>query len=391
MTVSARSLFLPSALALLGPTSLSACTLTRFAEVPPAHGRVVAADLSGPQGVFVEPDGSVYVVDSGTAGSQAFADGTDGSPPQFIGNTAEVVRVAPSGARTVLARLPSIGMDEFASGANRVLVLGGRVYVSAGDWTSPGFTRGGQTVARPVGVAALVRVEGGTFTEEANVFAFEQANNPDGGSSEGPGEPGLHAHPYGLAASADGKNVYIADAGANALLRFDVATKTLSLVTAFAPIEFTPEGGQKVTVQAVPTGVTIGRDGGLYVSLFPGDAPAPEGQPPVAVPARIVRVDPQSKAVTTVATNLASLTDVQLGPDGNLYALSFASGFAPNSGSVTRVKANGQKEVVLAGLDYPTSLAFNARGDAFVAVGGLGAPKSGRVLRYDFLTSFGAL
>ena len=62
----------------------------------------------------------------------------------------------------------------------------------------------------------------------------------------------------------------------------------------------------------------------------------------------------------------------------------------PNAGSVIRLKAGGVKETVLSGLNYPTSLAFNAAGDAYVAENGVGAPGSGRVVRYSGLTRYPA-
>lgn len=377
---------------LLTASLLGACTQTTQTALeprPPAHARVVASGLNGPQGVHVALDGTVYAVDSGAGGTQPFSD-AEGAPPQTIGNTAQVVRVGANGQQSVVATLPSIGSEQGASGAGRVTSLNGTLYVTSGDWTVPAPTLNGQPVARPVGVGALVQIAGNGFTEIADAFAFEQRENPDNLPPEREGEPGLHAHPYGLAASPDGKTLYIADAGGNDVLKFDIATKTLSLVAVFAPLQHTTEEGKTVTVQAVPTGVTFGQDGALYVSLFPGEAASGPDAPPVAVPAKVVRLDPQTRSVTEYATGLTALTDVQRGPDGNLYAVSIASNFAPNSGTVTRLKAGGVKELVLGGLNYPTSIAFNNRGDAFIADNGIGAPQSGRVLRYDYLTQYGA-
>ncbi|NJN93615.1 MAG: hypothetical protein HC875_05725 [Anaerolineales bacterium] len=61
-------------------------------------------------------------------------------------------------------------------------------------------------------------------------------------------------------------------------------------------------------------------------------------------------------------------------------------GPVPNSGAIIRVKAGDASEVIMSGLSFPTSIDFNAAGDAYVSINGIGAPGSGQVVKYDGLT-----
>ena len=85
------------------------------------------------------------------------------------------------------------------------------------------------------------------------------------------------------------------------------------------------------------------------------------------------------------------LTDLRTGPDGNLYAVSFGvfgeQGPVPNSGGVWRIGEGDQSELVIGGLSFATSIDFNADGDAFVTINGLGAPGSGQVVKFAGATA----
>jgi hypothetical protein len=131
----------------------------------------------------------------------------------------------------------------------------------------------------------------------------------------------------------------------------------------------------------VPTGITQGPDGTLYVAFLPGF-------PFVPGSASVNRVTLDGE-VTQITDGLTMVTDLQLAPDGHLYAVTLAefteTGPTPASGAVTRVSMDGEIEVVLDGLMFSTAIAFGANGDAYVAVNGLGAPGTGQVLRYEGL------
>lgn len=371
----------PSAVFLLGLALLTGCGRL-IQTVPPAHGETVASGLSAPQGVEVDGSGNIWVIDSGTGGDQVVATlpGAPGQPDVQItlGNTAKLVRVDTGGQQQTVTTLPSVGTPFGNSGGARITTLGGDVYVTAGQWSGLPAPQPPQ----PDRVAAVLRVSGNAATQVANLFAFEAANNPDKVPAVPPtpnGQPGIDSHPYGLT-SLNGQ-LYVADAAGNDLLRVDPATGAVSLVTVFAPLTVpnteTADPNDTIQAQAVPTGLTVGADGALYVALLPG------GEVPGT--AKVVRVDPATGQQTDWATGLSQLTDVRKGPDGNLYAVQLAP-TGPGSGSVVRISAKNSKEVVLGGLNFPTSIAFNSRGDAFIAVNGVSP--DGRVVRYDFLTRY---
>lgn len=361
---------------LIGACLLVGCA--REVQVsPPAHGTVVASGLNAPQGVYVDTSGSLWITDSGTGGTDVIATlpGPGGNVPVTLGNTARLLRVRPGQPPTTVAALPSLGTPFGNIGGAHLTGLAGTIYFTSGQWSllPPGPTPAPQ---RPANVAAVVRVNGGTPEEVANLYAWEAAHNPDGVA---PQEGGIDSHPYGIAAL--GGQLYVTDAAANDLLRLDPATKTLATVAVFEALRVTPPGETAaIEAQAVPTGVTAGPDGALYVSLLPGGPELPGS-------ARIVRVDPASGAQSVYASGLSQLTDLQTGPDGQLYAVSLAPA-GPGSGSVIRIRAGGVPEKVLGGLNFPTALAFNNRGDAFIALLGGEEPGSGKVVRYDYLTGF---
>ncbi|GGO30102.1 hypothetical protein GCM10008949_24500 [Deinococcus humi] len=354
---------------------LSGCNLM---SAPVVHqGTVVAQGLNGPQGVYVSADGTVWIADSGTGGPGTFT--TPGGPgsaeptTNSYGDTARLVRVSPSGVMTDVAMLPSVAGAEGAEGASRVMELGGKLYITSGHWAAD------SSIERLPKTAALLRLDGSSTTEIANLWTFEKANDPD--------KQGADSHPYGLAAGPDSQ-LWVTDAGGNDLLRVDPMTGAITLVTVFDNLpNANPGPGVPPSSQAVPTGIAFLNDGAAYVSLLPGFPFTPGSS-------KVVRVASDGSK-TDYATGLTMTTDLRTGPDGNLYAVELGQfgeqGPAPGSGSVIRIKAGGIKETVLSGLDTPTSLAFNGNGDAFITVGGAAAPGTGQVRRWDKLTNKAAI
>ena len=338
----------------------------------PAQPTVVATGLNRPQGVLVTKDGTLYVSDDGSGGDTTFTAPAQGGGTQegSFGETGRVVKVEPDGTESVAAPLLSVSLPALGPTAGgKLAVIGSDVYVANGIWNA------GYSVPRPPKAAAVLKVEGGTTTEVADLFAFEEANNPDEvPASEG----GIDSHAYGLTAGPDDQ-LYVADAGANALLKVDPETGDVSLVAAL-------QGLIDTDTSSVPTGVTFGTDGAIYVSLL-------SGFPFTSGASRVVRVE--DGAVSDFATGLTLLTDVELGPDDRLYAVSFGEfdakatpPYLPNKGSIVRLDAEGKQETILSNLNYPTSIAFNTEGDAFISTNGLGvgAPATGEVVRYPQLT-----
>jgi DNA-binding beta-propeller fold protein YncE len=148
-----------SAAVMLTAALLSGCG--QLGLTPPAHGTVVASGLNGPQGVFVDGQNNVWVVDSGSGGTQVIGElpGENGPTPITLGNTARVVRVNAQGEQTVVTSLPSLGTPFGAAGAARLTALNGAMYVTNGQWTAlPG------NLPRPDKLGAVLQFDGSTLT-----------------------------------------------------------------------------------------------------------------------------------------------------------------------------------------------------------------------------------
>lgn len=342
-------------------------------EMPPPPGEVVIEGLNAPQGVYVAADGSVWAADSGTGGEEMLAaihpqTGEPLSAP--FGQTSRIIRWQPGGEPEVMATLPSLVVGGESSGASRVVLIDGTPYVTAGAW------RGDFPAARPLLVAAIAKIEAGEVVELSDTWAIEEADNPDGFI--------LESHPYDITAGPDGA-LWVADAGANTILRVDPDSGDTELIHTFSegiPIPFpNPGRNGEMETDPVPTGIEVEEDGSLLVSFLPGF-------PFLPGTAKVVRVSPAGE-VSDAWPGLSSIVDLARAADGTLYAVQFAlfseQGPQPGTGAILRLPAAGEPEVVLDDLFFPTSAAFDANGGAYIALGGVGPPGSGLVTYVDGL------
>lgn len=350
--------------------TIGACALALLTSLALAQ-EVIVDGLTGPMGVMIAPDGAVWVIDSGTGGDDErltmFSPAAGQTVEAGIGMTTQVVRVAPDGTRSVVAELPSIDLgDEYAGGA-RLAMLDGEVYATAGIWVE---FAGDDAYPQ---MATVVRIGEMGVDTVADLWTFENAVNPDGFIRE--------SHPYGLLAGPDGR-LWIADAGANTVLAVDPANGELELIATLdgVPAPFpNPARAERMETDPVPTGIALGADGAVYVASLPG-VPFTPGS------ASVLRMNDDG-AFEPWSEGLTMLTDLTLGPDGNLYAVQFAvfgeQGPQPGSGALVRVH-EGEHEVVVDGLVFPTSVAFDDEGHAYVTTNGFGffAVDEGQVVRY---------
>jgi sugar lactone lactonase YvrE len=357
------------------PTETPAAEEAAMPEVEEGGGQVVAEGLNGPMGIAVADDGAIWVIDSGVGGEETmpFVNPQTGeSMDAMFGETARVVQIATDGTQTDVAHLPSVNTGMDVIGGARLTMIGDTLYATVGQWM------GDPASERPPLMGAIVEIADGGVTEVADTWAWEASENPDGHIYD--------SHPYGLAASADG-SLIVTDAAGNSLLRVDPATGAIETLAVFEGIPGMPfpneARGGAMESDPVPTGVTLGDEGNIFVSLLPGFPFAPGS-------ARVLKVAPDG-TVSDYATGLTTLTDVRMGPDGNLYAVQFAvfgeQGPAPDSGAIIRIVEGAESTPLVEGLSFPTSLAFDASGNAYVTINGVGAPGSGQVVMFPELTA----
>lgn len=338
-------------------------------------GEIFASGFNGPQGILVDPEGNVWVIEAGMGGDEEINFVAPGNPepaPSPIGDTSRIIMITPDGEQTEVAALPSVfaAQIEFIGGG-RLALHDGVLYATNGQWIE------GVTTERYRMMASIVRIENGEGVEIANTWAYEEANNPDGTIRD--------SHPYGITPGPDGW-LWVADAGGNALLRVDPASGTIETVTAFAGLPGVfpnPFRNDAMEADPVPTAVVFDEDGNAYVSLL-------SGAPFIPGSAKVLKITPDGE-ISDYAVGLTMLTDLRRGPDGELYAVQFGlfteEGPVPDAGAVVRIKEGEGSEVVLESLPFPTSLDFDSDGNAYITINGVGAPGSGAVLKVEALTA----
>jgi sugar lactone lactonase YvrE len=357
-------------------TSLAALFVSVLLFVTASNAQVestvVAEGLNTPMGVLTDPDGGILVVEFGVGGEEEVELDSpfSGEPTTYrYGMSSRILRFDDDGESTVVANLPSLYVSNLESvGGNRLAIIDGDLYATVGGYQ--------EDPDRLTNMSVVVKIVDGEAIKVAGLLEFEVENNPDS----------LHieCNPYGLAAGPDGK-LWVTDAAGNDLLKVDPLSGKIEVVAVFdalpSPIPNAHREGRMET-DPVPTSLTFDNEGNAYVSMLSGLPFAPGS-------AKVVKVAPDGER-TDYATGLTMLTDIRTAPDGHMYAVSFgqftAEGPVPNSGSIIRIGEGESSEEVVAGLGFPTSLDFNASGDAFVTVvNSLGEPGIGQVVRYDGL------
>ncbi len=159
-----------------------------------------------------------------------------------------------------------------------------------------------------------------------------------------------------------GGDLWIVDAGANAVIRRDAAGGFS--VLADIPNKVNPKGTTPPTSQSVPTRIISDGRGGAYLAELTG-FPFVDGS------ADIYRLAADG-TLTTVASGLKTLVDLTLAEDGSLLVCS-AGDFdpttqqpTPGTGKVLRVRQDGSFETFIDGLWLPTGVEIVDE-DVFVA------------------------
>jgi hypothetical protein len=308
--------------------------------------RVVASGLDSPRGLSFGPDGTLYVAEAGTGGAGPCF--THPLGELCFGTSGALTQVSKHGRqKRVLTGLPSFsltGTPEVFGPSDVGYAGGGKVYVTLGLGADPAVRNPLPSPGDKAATLIKADPKKGTYRVVANIGNFELKKNPDGGLPD--------SNPQGLLVTKHGQ--VVADAGGNALLGIGKHGK-ISTLAVFPPrIVPNPFGGPDIPMQAVPTTVTRGPDGALYVGQLTG-FPFPVGG------ANVFRVVP-GKAPKVVASGFTNIIDIAFGPDRSLYVLEIAHNgllSGDTTGQLTRISKHGKRTVIAStGLNMPTGVAI---------------------------------
>jgi sugar lactone lactonase YvrE len=346
-----RSVFLLVVMAALSLTGLSSLTAAQDTST------VLAKGLNNPRHITFGSDGSLYIAEAGAGGN------LDGKGPYSdvkYGETGQISMVSPDGEQTVVLS----GLVSMDSGFGRIDGATALYVTDDSYWVTLGV--GVSDLPKGQYVDALVQYgrDDLEVKQAVNLATFEKANNPDQNPDD------LVSNPTDLAVAPDG-TIYLADASANAVLTW-TASGGLTLFAAW-PVH-------ENEAAAVPTSVTLDKNGDVYVGFLTGFPFQPQT-------ARIEVYTPDGKLQKTY-DKLSFVTDVLVMDDGTIYASQFSSGFgdqgwAGHSGSVVMVSDDGITPIA-EDLNFPYGIALTPDGKLAVSVDTFGMPPdSGRVIALD--------
>ncbi len=256
-------------------------------KLEPVEGPPLAAGLKFPLGLAEDPSGNVWVTE---AGSGTTSDG-------------QVSVITPSGAvHPVITGFVSVMSPENSpEGLNHLLYDNGKLYILHATEDKlyiadvAGFVPG---VTPALNAGSLMSYDIGTFVKAAH------PNAPDTPDS----------NPYNLTFGPDG-DLFIVDAGANAIVRRKKSDGSLSIFATFpdVPNPSFPSVGPP-TIDAVPTGIIY--DGtNFMVSTLIG-FPFPAGL------AKIYKVS-STGAVSLHKESFSGITDLTFTPGGKILVTEF--------------------------------------------------------------------
>jgi sugar lactone lactonase YvrE len=336
---------------------------------------VVAEGLQNPRGIAFGPDGSLYVVEAGTAGDECVEvpePPAFGDPTLCFGATGAITRVAEGVQEPIVTGLPSHETGGQITGAQDIAVgEDGQIVFTTGYAQDPAYRDELSTIAVMMG-RLYAALPSGTLEPLADLAAHELATNPETAGGD-------HSNPFGVVIAADG--YVVVDSAGNDLLHV-ASDGAISTLAVFPPQEVEGPDGAMVEMASVPTSVAIGPDGAYYVGEFTGFPFTPGA-------ARIWRVVPGEEP-EVYATGFTAVIDLAFDADGRLYVLEAVqnglgaidpSDPASLAGALIRVDPDGSRTVLDATtLIFPTSVAIAPDGAIYVTNNGI-VPGQGQVLR----------
>lgn len=298
------------------------------------------------------------------------ADAKAPAPPEGIALGAPLfgLDAAPDGS--LLAAVASAGVTSIRKGNSKLLAelpgVSGVAAVGVGE--AYAVTGGSEdpNLLFPTS-RKLFRASNGRVREIADLWAFEQAVNPDQVWNDGPVP--LDSNPFNVVA-LNGGAVLVADAAANDILHVD-RNGNVDWVAVLTPVS-TPGP------QPVATSIAVGPDGAYYAGELTGFPGTPGLSRIWRIAAGSRHVLCPSTACTLVADGFTSIIDLAFGPDGTLYVVEFdeaswlavsGGGFAPVAGGTVNEcdVGTGACTVLASGLSLPTAVTVDRDGTVWIA------------------------
>lgn len=332
---------------------LLATTFNLFSQATP---RVVAEGFRGGLiGIEIDADGNIWATEHGTGND-------DG----------KITIIDPTGKQTVfMTGLPSTYIQaagEVTGSFRTYQMPNNRVMIVVGEGTndkSESLLIVNKTNFSPNKPFTLADVE---QTIKLGTFVHAQGF--------------VQSDPFHAVWDANG-NIYVADAGANSILKWTKSTGALSIVKTFDrtpnPLPFGPP-----VVDPVPTKVLLKPDGNMFVSQL-------TGFPFVPGAAKVFNLT-LTGDLSVHAEGFTCLTDMNFDPkDKNLCVLQFGEfgmvdttfTFKLGTAAVIKLLPNGQRQTIASGIGgLAPSFTFDGKGGLYVT-----DLVFGQILRYDLSTS----
>ena len=310
---------------------------------------VVATGLKSPAGLEVDANNKLWLTQAGTGHN-------DGSVSilQANGTVLPVITGLPSLFDTAVQEISGAWHTLLLPNNQLAVVTGGGVSPYAGSvlfFNLNGFTPGSSAAKTPA-----------MNTRQIAVSTFMH------------GKGMADSNPFSVATDGS-NNMYVTDAGANTVAKFNAANVG-TIVRTFPDFANPTPVGPPV-INQVTTKIIARPDGGFYVATLTG-FPFIEGK------ATIYAISTEG-VVTPFKTGMSLITDLALDPNtGDLYALQLASfslqtfSFAPNSSKITRIKPDGSTQIVATGFGPASGMALDQSGNLYVS-----ETFAGRVLKFS--------
>jgi hypothetical protein len=384
------------ALGLVGTTTLGTASLLGHRPPPAPVVEVFATGLDNPRGLQFGPDGKLYVSEAGSGGTESTGDVCPelqiGPPfgPYVNGPTARISKIDRHGVRrTVIDGLPS-GQSTVPDwqGVADVAFIDHRLFALVQG--------GGCSYGAKAFPKSIIEVDArtGKYRQIADLGAFRRAHPPSLPDDD------LEKEGVYFSLEAAFGRLYVVDVNAGQLLevRLDgriltdwssttqpsqlAAPSASALAMPRIVADFTAQFGHIAPAALAQAGPVL-----IVGNIF--ELPIVDGASGLYVVAPLIPFPP-SIAAKQFVSGLTAVVDLAFDRHGRLYALEMGngqgSGFPdPEAGRVVRVHPNGKKEVVLAGLTFPTGMTFGRDGRLYISNKGFEIPSlgTGEILAVD--------